>query len=163
MPQRKTLDDVHTLVRSRHFPATFTSKGGKRALLGIGGNIGDVARRFEHLLCYLQRSSLVRVVETSPLLINPPFGYTEQRDFTNALLWVETQLTAKMLLRYVLAVEKTFGRTRSFQDAPRTLDIDIIFYENVTMESKTLSLPHPRWMQRSSVLIPLSYMKGRAT
>jgi len=162
MPKRKRLDSVHTLVSSRHFPATFKSKGGKRALLGIGGNIGDVERRFEHLLCYLQRSSFVYVVETSPMLINPAFGYTEQGDFTNALLWVETQLTAKMLLRYVLAVEKTFGRTRSFQDAPRTLDIDIIFYENVTMDTKTLTLPHPGWTQRASVLIPLSTMKGRA-
>ncbi len=160
MPLRRKLDERHTLVSSQHFPSSIKSKGGRRALLGIGGNIGDVGRRFEHLFWVFKRSSLLRVIETSPLFVNPPFGYTEQGDFTNALLWVETQLTAKMLLRYVLAVEKRFGRTRSFQDAPRTLDIDIIFYENVTMDTKTLTLPHPAWMQRESVLTPLSYMKG---
>ena len=161
MVKRKQLNDKHTLISTSHFPYNKASKDGKKALLGIGGNIGDVLRRFEHLFWYMQRSSFVRIVETSPILKNPAFGYTEQDDFYNALVLVETQLTPKMLLRYVLRVERLFGRKRSFQDAPRTLDIDIIFYENVTMESKTLTLPHPGWTKRLSVLIPLSYIKGR--
>lgn len=74
---------------------------------------------------------------------------------------VETKLTPKALLDYVLRVEKHFRRKRSFKDAPRTLDIDIIFYENISITSKTLTLPHPAWMQRSSVLVPLALMKNR--
>jgi len=129
-----------------------------KALLGIGGNIGDVPRRFEHLFHYLKRSRFLHVLESSPLLKNPPFGFLDQDDFHNALILVETNLTPKELLRYVLRVEKVFGRKRLFKDGPRTLDIDLIFYEDVIMKSETLTLPHPGWIQRSSVLIPLSYM-----
>ena len=161
MVKRKKLNKNHTLIFTPHFPYNTSSKGGKKALLGIGGNIGDVLRRFEHLYEYFKHSSFVRVIETAPILKNPPFGYTEQEDFYNSLLLVETKLTPQALLRYVLRVERLFGRKRSFQDAPRTLDIDIIFYENVTMDTKKLTLPHPGWRKRSSVLIPLSYMKGR--
>jgi len=130
-----------------------------RALLGIGGNVGDVLRRFEHLYHFLKRQRAVYIVETSPLLKNPPFGFLQQDDFINGLILVETDMTPRELLRYVLRVEKRFGRKRLFKDGPRTLDIDLIFYENVTMESDVLTLPHPGWMQRSSVLIPLAKMK----
>jgi len=160
--KRKVLNKNNTLIFRQHFPYNTNSKNVKKhkALLGIGGNIGDVLRRFEHLFCYFKRSSFVNVVETAPILKNPPFGYVEQGDFYNSLILVETDLTPKELLRYVLRVEKVFGRKRLFKDGPRTLDIDIIFYENVRMETKNLTLPHPGWMKRSSVLIPLSMMKG---
>jgi len=162
MLKRKQLDEKHTLIFTPHFPYNVKSRGGKHALLGIGGNIGDVIRRFEHLLVYLKRSTFVHVIETAPILKNPPFGYTEQGDFYNSLLLVETQLTAKMLLRYVLRVERLFGRKRSFKDAPRTLDIDIIFYENVKMNTEELTLPHHGWRDRSSVLIPLKYLSAQS-
>ncbi len=161
MVKRKYLDKNHTLIFTPHFPYNTKSIDKKRALLGIGGNIGDVLRRFEHLFWYFRRSPFVSVLETSPMLKNPPFGFTEQDDFYNALVLVETNLTPQALLRYVLRVERVFGRKRSFQDAPRTLDIDIIFYEDVTMKTKTLTLPHPGWMKRTSVLIPLTHMKER--
>ena len=165
MVRKKRLDEQNTLLFTPHFPYNISNTGTKRAtkkaLLGIGGNIGNVVRRFERLLGYLDRSALVHVVETGPILKNPPFGYTVQGDFYNSLLLVETQLTAKMLLRYVLGVEKLFGRKRSFQDAPRTLDIDIIFYENVKMNTEDLTLPHHGWRDRSSVLIPLKYLSAQ--
>ena len=161
MIKKKNMNAKHTLIFTSHFPYNTKSKGGQKVLLGIGGNVGDVVRRFEHLFWYFKRSSFVHVVETAPVLKNPPFGYLEQSDFYNSLLLVETHLTPKALLQYVLRVEKVFGRKRLFKDAPRTLDIDIIFYENVKMETSYLTLPHPAWMERSSVLIPLSYMKGR--
>ena len=157
---KRKLDANNTLVFTQHFPYNTKSKGGHKALLGIGGNIGDVLRRFEHLFRYFKRSTFISVVETAPILKNPPFGYVEQGDFYNSLMLLETNLTPRELLRYVLRVEKVFGRKRLFKDGPRTLDIDIIFYENVRMEIKDLTLPHPEWMKRSSVLIPLSMMKG---
>lgn len=156
---RKKIDAQNTLIRTKHFPSILSSQSGHRVLLGIGGNIGDVVRRFEHLFFYFKRSSLLRVIETAPIVKNPPFGYTEQGDFYNSLLLVETFLSPKALLRYLLRVEKVFGRKRLFKDGPRTLDIDIIFYENVEMETKVLTLPHPGWKERASVLIPLSMMK----
>lgn len=161
MLKKKQLDEKYTLIFTSHFPYNVKSRGGKQVLLGIGGNIGDVIRRFERLIVHLDRSTFVHVIETAPILKNPPFGYTEQGDFYNSLLLVETQLTAKVLLRYLLRVERLFGRKRSFKDAPRTLDIDMIFYENIKMDTHELTLPHPGWKHRDSVLIPLSHMKGR--
>ncbi len=158
---RKKIDAKNTLIQTQHFPCRFSSRNGHEVLLGIGGNIGDVVRRFEHLLFYLKRSSLLSVLETAPILKNPPFGYTDQEDFYNSLIRIETFLNPKALLRYVLRLEKVFGRKRFFKDGPRTLDIDIIFYENVKMETKDLILPHPGWRERRSVLLPLSMMKGK--
>jgi len=158
---RKKIDAQNTLIKTKDFPCILPSQGGHRVILGIGGNIGDVIRRFEHLFYYLKRSSLLRVIETAPIVKNPPFGYTEQGDFYNSLLLVETFLGPKSLLRYMLRVEKVFGRKRLFKDGPRTLDIDIIFYENVKMETKVLTLPHPGWKERASVLIPLQYISKK--
>lgn len=161
MVKRKKLAPNHTLIFTRYFPYNTVRKQQLpyMALLGIGGNVGDVLRRFEHLFVFLQRQGIVEIVETSPLLQNPPFGYLEQDDFLNALILVRTALRPRALLRYVLRVEKRFGRKRLFQDGPRTLDIDVIFYEKVQMQSSELTLPHYGWMQRASVLIPLAQMK----
>ncbi len=159
---KKDLDDQHTLFFQKNYPHLSSRKSLKphQALLGVGGNIGDVRRRFNHLLISLKRSPFIAIVETSPILKNPPFGYLEQDDFYNSLIFVKTCLKPKALLRYILSIENRFGRKRSFQDAPRTLDIDMIFYEEVEMRSSTLTLPHPGWRERDSVLIPLSMMKS---
>lgn len=163
MVKRKILSKDETLIFTKHYPlATKSTKIYKhKSLLGIGGNIGDTLRRFEHLFIYLKRSKFLQIIETAPILKNPPFGYLEQGDFYNSLLLVETNLTPMHLLKYILRVEKLYGRKRLFKDGPRTLDIDIIFYENVKMQSRALTLPHPSWMKRNSVLIPLYYMKGQ--
>jgi len=164
MVKRKSLFKNHTLVFTEHFPYHRKIKCSQKkykALLGIGGNVGDVLRRFEHLFQYLKTSRFVTVLETAPILKNPPFGYLDQDDFYNSLILVETNLTPRALLRYILRVEKKFGRKRLFKDGPRTLDIDIIFYENVKMDTKVLTIPHPEWMNRASVLIPLSKMKNK--
>jgi len=132
-----------------------------QAVLGIGGNIGNVPRRFNHLFYYFKKSPFVDIVETTPILKNPPFGYLNQSDFYNSVIVITTNLQPKALLRYILASEKRFGRKRSFKDAPRTLDIDMIFYENRVIESRDLILPHPHWHKRDSVLIPLKYLKSK--
>lgn len=160
---QKKIDSKHRLIKTENYPFVAsrrakTLKGTKKVLLGIGGNVGDVLRRFERLFWYLKRSNVIKVERSAPILKNPPFGYTEQADFYNSLLWIETRLNPRALLRYVLRVETVFGRKRLFKDAPRTLDIDIIFYEERVMQTKTLVLPHPEWSKRASVLIPLEYM-----
>jgi 2-amino-4-hydroxy-6-hydroxymethyldihydropteridine diphosphokinase len=158
---KRSLNGANVLIKWGHYPyRDHQNVGMKKAWLGIGGNVGDTLRRFEHLFFYFQRSALVNILETAPILKNPPFGYIDQADFYNSVILIETNLTPKALLRYILKVEKQFGRKRLFKDAPRTLDIDIIFYENRVIESKDLTLPHPGWSQRDSVRIPLSYMKG---
>jgi len=160
---RKKLDKNNTLFFQRNYPYLSKNKSTKpyQAVLGIGGNMGDVRRRFNHLFYHLKKSSFVDIIETSPILKNPPFGYLEQKDFYNSLIIVKSCLTPKALLRYILHVEKKFGRKRSFPDAPRTLDIDIIFYENRVVKSKALTLPHHGWRDRTSVIIPLTHLKTK--
>jgi len=159
---QKKLDKNNTLYFQKNYPYYSKREANKpfQATLGIGGNIGNVRRRFNHLFVYLNKSPFLEIVETSPILKNPPFGYLEQDDFYNALIIVKTCLRPKALLRYILRTEKKFGRKRSFADAPRTLDIDMIFYEDVQLKSRELTLPHPSWASRSSVLIPLTYLKS---
>lgn len=159
----KKLDSHNQLIFQENYPYRRKAKSTKpfQATLGIGGNIGDVKRRFNHLFVLLKASPFLEIIETSPILKNPPFGYLEQNDFHNALIIVKTCLRPKALLRYILHIEKKFGRKRSFPDAPRTLDIDMIFYEKVQMNSKVLTLPHPAWVSRTSVIIPLGYLKTK--
>ncbi len=158
----KKIDQKNLLIRSKHYPIYIGSyKKNHMALLGIGGNIGDVVRRFEYLYNFLLKSPLVSIIETSPILRNPPFGYTKQDDFHNALIAISTNMTAMKLLRYILRVERHYGRKRSFANAPRTLDIDIIFYDNCNIKKPSLDIPHLHWKERDSVTIPLGYMKGK--
>ena len=162
---KKILDKEHVLISTKHYPwrATRDKNRAKRhkAIVGIGGNIGDVVRRFEHLFWFLMRSPHVTLLQTSPILRNPPFGYRRQADFYNGLIVISTTLTPRELLLYLLQVEKRFGRRRLFKDAPRTLDLDIIFYDDLEMSSDRLTIPHPHWWERNSILIPLKYLKGR--
>lgn len=158
----KALSSDLVLIRTAHYPIHHNHVQIYRhhALLGIGGNMGDVVRRFEHLYNFLVKSPFITLIETSPILRNPPFGYLEQNDFYNAILHVQTSLSAIELLRYILHVEKQFGRKRSFANAPRTLDIDMIFYDNQTIDKPHLQVPHPHWKKRDSVVIPFTQMKG---
>ncbi|MBN2782861.1 MAG: 2-amino-4-hydroxy-6-hydroxymethyldihydropteridine diphosphokinase [Campylobacterales bacterium] len=125
------------------------------AIIGIGGNVGDVKRRFEHLFIFFKREKKVKLILTSLILKNPPFGYIEQDDFFNSIIVLKTDMAPKALLSYLLRVEKRFGRKRSFENAPRTLDLDIIFYDDIVVDKPNLQIPHPSWHQRESVLIPL--------
>ena len=150
------------LIKSRSFPKEFAScSGGKVALIGVGGNIGDVKREFNRLLVKLKRDGLVKLLNTSIIYKNPPFGYLEQAYFFNTLILIETKLQAMELLHYLQRVEKHFGRKRLFKDAPRTLDLDIIFYEKRKIKKiPKLIVPHPHWSERDSVLLPLKFLKG---
>lgn len=155
----RRLDNTMTLLRSTMFPQVFGNGGlPYGAYIGIGGNIGDVARRFERLLHFFRRDPYVHVRATSPLLKNPPFGYADQNDFLNAVLEIETSLQPGALMRHLLGIERRFGRRRTFPNAPRTLDIDILFYGQRQIRTPVLTLPHPHWHERLSVVIPLNYL-----
>lgn len=147
------------LITLPRFPARFPPRGMRHhALIGIGGNVGNTPRRFKRLLNYLARYPGINVTAASPLLKNPPFGFTDQPDFYNGVLVIETDMTPMQLLRDLMRIEKRFGRVRSFKNAPRTLDLDIIFFEFKKVYNKTLTIPHPHWHQRESVLIPMLYL-----
>ena len=151
-----------SLHRSRRFPGRFRLPYATHGVtVGVGGNIGEVPARFDRMVDYLRRGKRVRLHALSPLLKNPPFGYTEQPDFYNAVMALSTHLDPMTLLRYLLWTERRFGRKRSFRDAPRTLDLDIIFYDERRVRTRRLRLPHPAWRQRESVTIPLMLLEGK--
>jgi 2-amino-4-hydroxy-6-hydroxymethyldihydropteridine diphosphokinase len=148
------------LFTSKLFPAIFDSVGLKHnATIGIGGNIGNSVLLFEKVVQYLQKGKQVNIIQTAPLLKNPPFGYIEQPDFINSVMEIETNLSPSQLLKYLLWVEKRFGRKRTFKNAPRTLDLDIIFYDKLHLKSMRLTVPHPHFHKRESVMIPLRFLK----
>ena len=156
----RSLNESLTLYKSKQFPCFFKDSSKRYSVtLGVGGNIGDLPRRLERLNRFFQRSKLCDLIKTGPILKNPPFGYTDQDDFYNTVIMVKTDLQPRAFLKYILRVERKFGRKRSFANAPRTLDIDIIFYENRKMNTKELTLPHPCWQERESVVIPMAYME----
>lgn len=147
-----------TLFKGAHFPyrSLCDSLHRYEVVVGIGGNLGDVKRRFEHLFFEIQRECRVDLIESSLILKNPPFGYLEQDDFFNSIVVLKTSMQPKKFLEYLMRIEKKFGRNRSFANAPRTLDLDIIFFDGRSMKSPSLTLPHPAWSERESVVIPLS-------
>ncbi len=146
------------LYKNLLFPSQFVKVSTLRysCVVGIGGNIGDVCRRFNHLIFALKRFVGVDVMQSSVIVKNPPFGFTEQKDFYNAVLELRTSMQAHRFLNFLLRLEKRFGRKRSFANAPRTLDLDIIFFDNRVIDTEKLSVPHPHWRERESVVIPLS-------
>ncbi len=156
---KRRLSDELELIFTGKFPAIL-QRGCKHhfALLGIGGNIGNVPRRFKKLLALLQHNPRIKPIATAPLLKNPPFGYLEQPYFFNSVIAVDTTLSPKQLLRYALYIERRLKRVRTFKNAPRTLDVDIIFYEERKIATKELTIPHPFWSERESVIIPLKFV-----
>ena len=143
------------------FPKVFDFRPGFKnsVILGLGGNIGDVKKRFNRLHFTLSRDTRFHVVENSALLINEAFGFKEQADFTNAVMLVQTSLAARQILKITANLEKRFGRVRSFKNAPRTLDIDILYFSGRNRNDARLILPHPGAQSRASVILPLGTMR----
>ena len=162
MYTKRILNEKLSVFHGLHFPylSSKVSSHRHRAVIGIGGNIGDVKRRFEHLFFRLQKDKRVDIVESSLILKNPPFGYKDQDDFFNSIIVLKTSMQAKPFLAFLMRLENKFARVRSFANAPRTLDLDIIFFDNRTINTEKLTIPHPSWHKRESVLIPLSGIKS---
>ena len=159
---KKKLNPTLTLFYTSNFPKKFKifSKKKYNVTIGIGGNIGNTKRIFDNLILCLKKDSRFTLLMTSPLLQNPPFGFLEQSNFLNGIIRLKTELCPNAFLKAMQRYEIKFGRKRSFQDAPRTLDIDIIFFDNKKVNKENLIIPHKNWANRESVIIPLKYMKN---
>ena len=159
---KKKLSPKLTLFYYPNFPKKFniTSKKKYYVTIGIGGNIGNTKRIFDKLILCLKKDARFTLLMTSPLLKNPPFGFLEQSDFLNGIIRLKTNLCPNAFLKAMQRYENKFGRKRSFQDAPRTLDIDIIFFDDKKVNTKNLIIPHKNWANRESVIIPLKHMKN---
>lgn len=127
-----------------------------KSLLSLGSNLGDSKALISDALEDINRTEGVTVLKQSSLYITKPVGFLDQDDFVNAAALVETSLDAHELLKAMQSLEQKYKRVRLFKDGPRTLDIDIIAYDEVVMNTDDLILPHPRMHERAFVLSPLN-------
>jgi 2-amino-4-hydroxy-6-hydroxymethyldihydropteridine diphosphokinase len=127
-----------------------------RAFVALGSNLQDPAAQVTRAFDELAALPATRLVKRSSLYRTAPVSYDNQPDFINAAAEVETDLDPLSLLRALLALETSHGRERPFPNAPRVLDLDLLFYDELVMQTPELTLPHPRLHERGFVLFPLA-------
>jgi 2-amino-4-hydroxy-6-hydroxymethyldihydropteridine diphosphokinase len=121
--------------------------------LALGSNVGDSQ---QHIATAIQllNERLTNITQ-APIYSSRAVGYTDQPDFYNTAIRGETDLEPEDLLLFVKAIEKQIGRIERFRWGPREIDIDIIFYDDKTLDTQTLTIPHPRFTERDFVLRPI--------
>lgn len=125
------------------------------AFIGLGSNLLNPSEQVLQAMQAIGRLPDTRVVACSSLYRSAPVGYLDQPDFINAVVKIETALAPVALLQALLALEQENGRTREFQNAPRTLDLDVLLYDDIRHHQHGLTLPHPQMHKRAFVLQPL--------
>jgi 2-amino-4-hydroxy-6-hydroxymethyldihydropteridine diphosphokinase len=128
------------------------------ALIALGGNLGDVRATFRMAISRICGMAQAALVARSSDYTTPPWGDEDQDPFVNACIEIETGLDPHALLYVLQNVEQAFGRTRDKgrRWGPRTLDLDLIAYDDASLQTPDLTLPHPRLFARAFVLVPLS-------
>ena len=127
-----------------------------RMLLGLGGNIGDMNAHLDAAIEALSHLPKTAVLRESERYRTTPVGYRDQPDFLNCVAEIETGLSPQAVLGACLGIEATVGRVRTFRNAPRVLDIDVLLCEGFESDSEELTVPHPRMHERAFVLVPLA-------
>ena len=129
------------------------------AFVALGANLGEPAQAVQQALGQLGRIEHTRLVSASSLYETAPHE-AQGPLYVNAVAHLKTQLNAVELLLALQALEQAAGRVRSVQNAPRTLDLDLLFYGDACIQSGWLTVPHPRWRERAFVLLPLQDVAG---
>ncbi|MGW9857073.1 2-amino-4-hydroxy-6-hydroxymethyldihydropteridine diphosphokinase [Staphylococcus hominis] len=127
-----------------------------QAYLGLGSNIGDRKQQLLKAIDLIGNIKGIEVTKQSSIYETAPVGYTDQPNFLNLCLEIETELSPQQLLKHCLNIEQQLHRVREIRWGPRTLDIDILLYSDNVIEADNLSVPHPRMQERAFVLIPLN-------
>ena len=126
-----------------------------RVFVGLGSNLADPRVQVSRAVRELDELPQVSVVRCSSLYRSAPVGYLAQPDFINAVVQLQTGLSPRALLDELLALEQRCGRTREFANAPRTLDLDVLLYDDLRHHEHGLTIPHPQMHLRAFVLQPL--------
>jgi len=124
------------------------------AYVGLGANLGDPQQTVQAAIAALSALSFTAVTNGSSLYSTQPME-ADGNDYVNAVVELHTRLSPAELLKALQGIEQQFGRVRSYQNAPRTLDCDLLLYEQQIINTATLIVPHPRMHQRAFVLVPL--------
>lgn len=122
--------------------------------LALGSNLGNRLANLKNAVSNLPPQMDVK--KKSPVYETPPWGYADQPPFLNQVVMVETYMQPENLLSHLKRLETVFGREPSFENGPRLIDIDILFYDDMVFNSPPLVIPHPRLHQRAFVLVPLN-------
>ena len=131
------------------------------AYLSLGSNIGDRLENLSRAVALLDREEEgVRVLDVSPVFETKPVGYKDQDDFLNICVKIETALEPLALLTFCQRVEETLLRVRTIRWGPRTIDVDILTYGDLKMNTQRLTIPHPRMEDRGFVQVPLLFLHG---
>lgn len=123
------------------------------AYLSLGSNLGHREANIRSALKMLGQE--VQILKVSSLYETEPVGYKDQPWFLNCVCSIETDLSPQALLKFAKAIEKKVGRKRTIRFGPRPIDIDILFYEDLILDSPDLVIPHPRLAERAFVVVPL--------
>jgi 2-amino-4-hydroxy-6-hydroxymethyldihydropteridine diphosphokinase len=126
------------------------------AYIALGANLEDPVVQVRAGLAALATLPDTQLLMQSSLYRTAPVGYADQPDFINAVAAVDTELSPRELLDALLAIELNHGRVRQFANAPRTLDLDVLLYDDVEVNEIGLTIPHPRMHERAFVLAPLA-------
>jgi len=129
-------------------------KGKHTVYLALGANQGERSANLQAARRLL--GSKVRLLAASPVYSTPPWGYTDQPEFLNQVVKGETSLSPEELLDFLKSLEKRLGRSPTFRYGPRPIDLDILFYDDLVLDTPALTLPHPRLGERAFVLVPLA-------
>ena len=132
------------------------------AYIALGANLKDPEAQVKAGFEALAMLPKTRLAAMSSLYRSEPVGYVEQPDFVNAVAKVETALEPLELLDALLEIERSHGRVRDFPNAPRTLDLDLILYDERAHDEEGLEIPHPRMHERAFVLVPLAELASDA-
>ena len=130
--------------------------GWHKVYLGIGSNIGDSKELLEEALRKIGEHPLCRELRASSFITTKPYGYTDQPDFLNCAAELETLLSPRALLAFLHEAEQEAGRERTVRWGPRTLDLDILFYDDLVLDSEDLTIPHVDLHNRRFVLEPMA-------
>lgn len=126
------------------------------AIIAFGSNLQQPEQQIKQAIAAVAALPCVALLRVSSLYRTAPVGYLDQPDFINAVGMVQTSLAAPELLAQLHTIEQQFGRERSFRNAPRTLDLDLIDFNHEKWGSEQLTLPHPRAHERGFVMQPLA-------
>jgi 2-amino-4-hydroxy-6-hydroxymethyldihydropteridine diphosphokinase len=126
-----------------------------RAAIGLGSNLGDSLQTLESAIATLADVATIDLEARSHWYVTAPIG-PPQPDFLNGCALLRTTLTPQALLTTLLEIEQQFGRVRQERWGPRSLDLDLLLFDDLVLETDTLTLPHPRLNERAFVLVPLA-------
>ncbi len=132
----------------------------REAYLSLGSNIGDRMKYLCDALILLAANPAVVITDVSSVYETDPVGYTDQDCFLNLVCRIETTLDPFSLLHFMQETENRLGRVRTIRFGPRTIDLDLLTYENTVLDTEELTLPHPRMHERDFVRIPLEEIKA---